>query len=182
MKRFKGRIGFLKEGYGGLALVFLSMLLVCGLMAGNSAQAVSPEAEEKQLKEICQELVCLCGCGNMILDTCTCGRASEWKNFLRGLIKQGKTKEQMLRIMADRHGEQVLAAPPKEGLNWVLWVVVPYVVPILGAIGLIFVLLKWVKKRKVEQPEEEVIVSKEQEQEKSEYEKKLEDELKDFEE
>ncbi len=153
------------------------------LLTAANAQAISPEAEEKLLSEVCSELVCLCGCGNMVLSTCTCGVAGQRKSFLRMHIRKGKNKEQLLKIMADKYGEQVLAAPPKEGINWILWVVVPYLVPILGAFSLWFILAKWVKKRTDSQgqerdslrslPEGEVALHKQ-------YEKQLEDELKDF--
>ncbi|MBI5787903.1 MAG: cytochrome c-type biogenesis protein CcmH [Candidatus Schekmanbacteria bacterium] len=157
-------------------------LLLCwmlSLLYISTSFAITPEEEEKLLRETGQELVCTCGCGNMILDICTCGNAAKWKQFLRGQIREGKTKEQMLKIMSDKYGEQVLAAPPKVGINWILWVVIPYLVPVLGAVVLAAFLLKWVKRRK-DQPSD-TQTSGEQIN-RSQYDEQIDKELKDFEE
>ncbi len=170
-----------------LVLSCLSIFLVSAVLPLASAQALSPEAEEKLLMETASELVCLCGCGNQLISSCTCGQAANHRQFLRQQIKQGKNKQQLLQIMVDKYGPEVLAAPPKEGLNWILWVVVPYILPLLAAVGLGWLLTKWVKRRKLtplqeqEQAQLEEQLASKTDTASEQYKKQLEDELKEFE-
>ncbi len=63
-----------------------------------------------------------------------------------------------------------------------MWVVVPYIIPLLGAIGVAFVMLRWVKARK--QSPEQSSADTDMENisaETDEYKRKLEEELEDFE-
>ncbi len=169
-----------------LVITCLSIFLVSAVLPLASAQALSPEAEEKLLMETAAELVCLCGCGNQLISSCTCGQAENRRQFLRQQIKQGKNKQQLLQMMVDKDGPEVLAAPPKEGLNWILWVVVPYILPLLAAVGLGWLLSKWVKHKKPgplqeqTQPGEQAAPKTDAASER--YKKQLEDELKDFDE
>jgi len=160
------------------------LLLGLGLLLGQPGWCFAAgELEQKaQVKEISQELICLCGCGNMILDTCTCGEATENKKFIAQLLREGKTKPQILKIMAQKYGEHVLAAPKREGLNWVVWVVVPYVIPVLAAVMIAFIIVKWARKKKetLSAPSPEV-PSTPPDPLTDKYRRQMEQELKDFE-
>ncbi len=164
--------------------IWVGWFLIMGgivLLAGvGLAQKVD---YRQQMKEVSQQLVCLCGCGNQLLSACTCGEASQNKDFILNQLKAGKGKQEILDIMVKRYGEQVLAAPRREGINWIMWVVVPYIVPLLGAIGIAFLIMRWVGRRQLKgaaelaEGESRSPVTKEDE----EYRQKLEKELRDFE-
>lgn len=136
---------------------------------------------QQQLKDVSQQLVCLCGCGNQIMYSCVCGEAKKNKALILGWIKEGKSRQEILDIMVDRQGEEVLAAPRRDGINWIIWVVVPYIVPLLGAIGIAFLIMRWAGGRKSSSAQHTTTAATTQDNEDSEYKKKLEEELNDFE-
>ena len=141
------------------------------------ALSTAEDSLEAQKKEIAGELVCLCGCGNMIMETCTCGEATENKRYILQQLKAGKPKSEIFQHFIDKYGEQVLAAPKREGFNWVVWVVVPYLVPLGAAIGLAFLISKWAKRRKF-QPDQTPIETSASQQIPDKYRQQIEDELK----
>ena len=167
--------------FGGIIIGGIFLTLQFGL-----AQEVD---YQQQLKQVSQQLVCLCGCGNMILDTCSCGEAKKNKEFILAQLKAGKSQPEILDMMVNRYGEQVLAAPKREGINWVIWVVVPYIVPLLGAIGVAFLIMRWVRRRQIPAPQQLAAIpgtagatsADKTGAEYAEYKQKLEEELKDFE-
>jgi cytochrome c-type biogenesis protein CcmH len=57
------------------------------------------------------------------------------------LLKQGLSEEEVIDTLAQKYGEQVLAAPAKKGFNLTLWIL-PFIGVILGFIGLIYFLWK----------------------------------------
>jgi cytochrome c-type biogenesis protein CcmH len=155
-------------------------------MAGIVLAAQATPAQEtdyrRQQKEIAEQLVCLCGCGNQILSTCVCGEAKQDKAFILKQLKAGKSRQQILDMMVDRYGERVLAAPKREGINWFVWVVVPYIVPIFGAIGIGFLIIRWVRRRQISSPQPPAASTEgEISPPVDKYKQKLEEELKDFE-
>lgn len=96
--------------------------------------------------EIGRELVCPCGCG-MILAECeqsmVCDVAKKVKGEIRLLLNEGKNKDEILSIMKQIYGEQVVATPPKEGFKLTLWTY-----PILGLVVGSFVVYLLSKRRK----------------------------------
>ncbi len=98
-----------KISYYLLAVFFTSFII----LGYNSALAQKSEAENKMMK-IAHQLVCLCGCGNQILATCTCGNARGKREFILTQVEIGKTEQEILDIMVANEGEQVLAAPKKK--------------------------------------------------------------------
>jgi cytochrome c-type biogenesis protein CcmH/NrfF len=55
------------------------------------------------------------------------------------LLKQGLSEEEVIDTLAKKYGEQVLAAPAKNGFNLTLWVL-PFIGVILGLVLLLFFL------------------------------------------
>ncbi len=45
------------------------------------------------------------------------------RNRVRELVAAGYSDQQVLDFFAERYGEFILLAPPKEGMHWLLWVV-----------------------------------------------------------
>jgi cytochrome c-type biogenesis protein CcmH len=163
--------------WGSWFLIIGGIILFAGL---GQAQGVD---YQQQMKEVTEHLVCLCGCGNQIMYSCTCGEARQNREFVLSQLKAGKSKQEVIDIMVKRYGERVLAAPKREGINWIMWVVVPYIVPVLGAIGIAFLVMRWAGQRKIkgagevtESESDSAVIDKD-----DEYRQKLGKELKDFE-
>ncbi len=125
--------------------------------------------------DITQDLICTCGCGEM-LGECDCEVAAQMIAPIKGMIDQGQDKNQIISYFVERYGEEVLAAPTKEGFNLTAWVI-PFVV--MGiAIGVVyFVLAKWVLKGKTRKKRGKKIHPGPKE---DKYTKKLKKELKEF--
>ncbi len=130
------------------------------------------------MMEITRGMVCLCGCGNLILATCTCGDAQSERDYVLSLVKMGKSREEIVATMIKKKGTEVLAAPEKKGLNWILWVVIPYILPVVAMVMVGYLLLSWSRKKSAPKttPTEPVETTAEDDK----YLQKLKDELDDF--
>ena len=60
-----------------LLIALLAFALAGGWIVSSPAQAAEKSADYKMMMEISGGMVCLCGCGNQILATCTCGEAEK---------------------------------------------------------------------------------------------------------
>ncbi|MBI4455299.1 MAG: cytochrome c biogenesis protein CcsA [Acidobacteria bacterium] len=114
---------------GGLAIAF-SVL-------SNWGTAAPPS-----VRDITSQLVCQCGCGNMIVANCDCSNAQTIKNDVAGLIRRGQDRNQILTSYVSRYGQSVLAAPPKKGFNLLAWLF-PFVAILAAAIWLGRKLRSW---------------------------------------
>lgn len=81
-------------------------------------------AAEKLLsvRDVTSQLVCQCGCGNMIVANCDCSDAQKIKEEVAAMIQDGRNRDQILASYVSRHGQSILAAPPKKGFNLLVWV------------------------------------------------------------
>ncbi len=121
------------------AALLLSLFVVAPPPLANAAEMSTSEIES--------ELICLCGCGQTI-KSCpheNCGFAVPARSRIASLVKSGKTKEEIVEIFIKQYGEEVLAAPKKEGFN-LLGYIMPFVAFILAG-GLIMVIIRsWAAK------------------------------------
>ncbi len=159
----------------------IGFIIICAIILVTGIGVTQEVDYQQQLKEVSQQLVCLCGCGNQILYSCVCGEAKKNKALILKWLKEGKSRQEIFDIMVERQGEEVLAAPRREGINWIIWVVVPYIVPILGAIGIAFLIMRWAGRRKSIPAQDITTDTLAPDNEDSEYKKRLEQELNDFE-
>jgi cytochrome c-type biogenesis protein CcmH len=90
-------------------------------------------------------------------------------------LRQGESKEEILQYFESRYGERILATPNKKGFNLILWIL-PFVFVALAAIVIYFLIRRW-SSRVQETPGAHF-----DESQLSEYEERLEKELKQFDE
>ncbi len=151
-------------------------LVICFLLMGLFF-ATPVAAQGPTVSDISEELVCQCGC-NMVLNNCTHAGCA-WRDAMTASIgeqlAQGKSRGEIIQSFVDRYGEQVLAAPPKSGFNLVAWVT-PFVALAAGGVIVYFLIRAWVRKGR--QPPATYEMGAEDE----EYRRRLEEELKEFEE
>ncbi|MBI4445308.1 MAG: cytochrome c biogenesis protein CcsA [Acidobacteria bacterium] len=74
------------------------------------------------VRDVTSQLVCQCGCGNMIVANCDCSNAAKIKEEVGKLLGEGKTKGDILALYVSRHGQSILAAPQKKGFNLLAWI------------------------------------------------------------
>ena len=75
-------------------------------------------------------------CPGRSLQDCPSSQATDLKNEVRQLLEQGKSKSEIVELLIERYGENILAKPPVSGFGFLAWAV-PFVF-FVG--GLIFVM------------------------------------------
>lgn len=110
----------------GLALVVLALAgafsLVGSLPLAPADAAAAATAPKTSLPEIEDEVMCpICG---TLLSLSASPAAQRQRVFIRKLIRQGKTKDEIKDALVAEYGGQVLAEPEESGIN--LWA---YVLP-----------------------------------------------------
>jgi cytochrome c-type biogenesis protein CcmH len=68
--------------------------------------------------------------------------AFQERDYIRGLIVQGKTRREIESDLVQQYGPAVLAKPPAHGFNLLVWVIPPVAV-ILGVITLAITIPRW---------------------------------------
>lgn len=75
---------------------------------------------ETRLVRIAEELRCLV-CQNESLAGSRADLANDLRREVRGLIKAGKSDDEIKKYLVDRYGDFVLYRPPVKPLTWLLW-------------------------------------------------------------
>ncbi len=168
----------MRRQYKLIFTCLIAFTLGFGGICSAQTQAVEKDQDYKMMMEITRGMVCLCGCGNLILATCTCGDAQAERAYVLSLVKMGKSREDIVAAMIKKKGTEVLAAPEKKGLNWILWVVIPYILPVVAMIMVGYLLLAWSSKKTA--PDATPIDSTETDADDDKYLQKLKEELDEF--
>jgi cytochrome c-type biogenesis protein CcmH len=100
----------------------LAALLALALLAAPA------QAQRASLPDIEDEVMCL-ECGTA-LNVSTSDVADQERDFIAGLIAQGKTKAEIKAALVDEYGPRVLAEPQDDGFQLTAWVV-----PVLAALA-----------------------------------------------
>lgn len=120
--------------YCVLRIVYcISALLVLLFLAGTTVAQTA--VTDDQVNEVAKELYCPV-CENTPLDVCHTQACADWRALIRTQLSEGRTKQEIFDYFAAQYGSQVLATPPRQGLNWLLWI---WPLLALGAGGLFFV-------------------------------------------
>ncbi|MFZ3058124.1 MAG: cytochrome c-type biogenesis protein CcmH [Candidatus Methanoperedens sp.] len=64
------------------------------------------------------------GCTMIAID-CTCPSALELKDKVRAMLDQGLSEKKIYDNLVAEYGKGVLATPPKEGFDWIVWLALP---------------------------------------------------------
>ena len=120
-----------------------------GLAQSNTAPSVSDNpALEKKVLEVSNELRCLV-CQNQTIADSNADLAVDLKNQVRQQLSEGRSKQEILKYMAERYGDFVLYKPPFNAATVMLWVG-PFLLMLLGLI----LLVRQIKQRKQELAQE----------------------------
>jgi cytochrome c-type biogenesis protein CcmH len=104
-------------------------LLAVALLASATATA-GAAAPRASLPDIEDEVMCL-ECGTA-LAVSTSAVAEQERDFIAGLIAQGKTKAEIKAALVSEYGPRVLAEPQDDGFQLTAWLV-----PLLAGLGAI---------------------------------------------
>ena len=101
-----------------LAFVLLAVSVVAGL-----AQTQQPSDDE--VNAVAKELYCPV-CENIPLDVCPTQACAQWRDLIRQKLSEGWSKDQVKQYFQNQYGDRVLAEPPREGLNWLVYILPPF--------------------------------------------------------
>jgi cytochrome c-type biogenesis protein CcmH len=73
-------------------------------------------------------------CENTPLDVCPTQACAQWRDLIRLMLSQGKSEAEIKQYFVDNYGARVLNEPPREGINWLAYIVPPVVI-LLGPAG-----------------------------------------------
>ena len=104
----------------------LLLLLVLVIAIGcNENQATEDTKDLNVLaQQIDRKLMCPV-CPSETVDQSQTQIAKQMKGIIREKLNQGENTEDILSYFVDRYGVEILAEPPKSGLNLLIWIVPP---------------------------------------------------------
>jgi cytochrome c-type biogenesis protein CcmH len=112
-----------------------------------AAQAATPRAS---LPDVEDEVMCL-ECGTA-LNVSTSPVADQERAFIRELIAQGKSKEQVKAALVAEYGPRILAEPEERGFSLTAWLIP--ILATLAALALVVVLVRrWRRPEGAAEPE-----------------------------
>ena len=107
-------------------------LLLVGTAAAQDAEPTRP-VSDNEVNEIAKEIYCPV-CESTPLDVCPTQACSDWREVIRQQLSEGRSEEEIRSYFVEQYGDRVLAAPPRRGFNWLVWLG-----PIVGVlVGLVW--------------------------------------------
>lgn len=111
-------------------LFFMLAVIAAGLWAGVAhAQQATPSDDE--VNRIAKQLFCPV-CENTPLDVCPTQACAQWRALIRQMLAEGKSEDEIKQYFVENYGARVLSEPPREGLNWLVYIIPPAAI-LLGA-------------------------------------------------
>lgn len=129
----------------GLLLMLIGALAAPGFALAGSAPAQTADPQPRaSLPEIEDEVMCpVCG---TLLGLSHSPAAERERVFIRKLIAQGKTKDEIEDALVAEYGGQVLAMPENRGID--VWAyAIPVIGLVLGLLGVAWAIIAWRRSR-----------------------------------
>lgn len=108
--------------YKIIAILFLFTVFVMPVMAVTEEEITSnlncPDKE---------------GCTMIVVD-CSCPSSLEIKDKVRAMLDEGLSEKKIYNNLIAEYGKGVLATPPKEGFDWIVWLALPAGVIVGGVV------------------------------------------------
>jgi len=104
--------------------------VLCGLLLILTGKALAappyPAPNDDAVNSVARELYCPV-CENIPLDVCSTQACAQWRDLIRQKLSEGWTRDQIKNYFVQQYGDRVLAEPPRQGLNWLVYVIPPLV-------------------------------------------------------
>jgi cytochrome c-type biogenesis protein CcmH/NrfF len=133
-------------GAATTSLVLLLVLLTPGIawaqhVEGQFKPVVPQTALEKDLY---RSIICMCGtCGRQLVGECTCSYAAAMREEISGLVRAGKTRDEIIKYYIAKYGsEEPLAEPLDKGFNRLAWLL-PYLIGGASIAGVGAIAVRW---------------------------------------
>ncbi len=118
-----------------------ALVLVLALAFGGIASAAEPQASLPQLED---EVMCpICG---TLLGLSRAPAAERERVYIRQLIRQGKTDDEIKDALVAEYGPQVLALPDDEGINFFAYLI-PVLAFVVAVLAVLYSVIKWRRNR-----------------------------------
>jgi len=100
------------------------VIAFAALVLAQKVAAQQPTPSDDEVNAIARQLYCPL-CENTPLDVCPTDACRQWRELIRQMLAEGKTEEEIKQYFVENYGMQVLAEPPRQGLNWLVYIVPP---------------------------------------------------------
>jgi cytochrome c-type biogenesis protein CcmH len=130
-----------------IIIIRLALLTLLFPDLSVAAQYHNEEALQKKASEINNLIMCPLCAGQTIAQSSN-ETSTQMRNLVLKMLRQGETKEEILQYFESRYGERILAKPNKKGFNLMLWFL-PFVLVVLAAIVIYFLIQRWSTKAPV---------------------------------
>jgi cytochrome c-type biogenesis protein CcmH len=134
-------------------ILIIVVLMLSGWVGTVYAQQPTPSDDD--VNKIASQLFCPV-CENTPLDVCPTQACAQWRDEIRLRLAQGWSEDQIKEYFAESYGIRVLAEPPRQGLNWLVYIVPP-VAFIAGAYILFRAFRSWQALSKQVEVEEDML-------------------------
>ncbi len=140
-----------------IILLLLSIFLFSMATTTLAQDSTPPPPDDEEVREvtadevnkIAREVYCPV-CESTPLDVCQTQACADWREVIRTKLANGESTQDVYDYFAEQYGDRVLATPPREGLNWLLWIM-PVAAVVIG--GIFF--SRFMKNLRVEGDEDE---------------------------
>jgi cytochrome c-type biogenesis protein CcmH len=126
-----------------------AIALALAAIAATGANAQEPEPRAN-LADISDEVMCLV-CGVPLDHALENPQAQREREFIRGLIAEGRTKDEIKDALVAEYGENVLATPGQSGFDLAAWLV-PGAAFVTAAFAIGIGLRRWRRQGGSEEP------------------------------
>jgi cytochrome c-type biogenesis protein CcmH len=130
--------------------IAVSLAALAAAIAVPVAGAQEPP-QRADLADISDEVMCVV-CGVPLELATEAPQAQAEREFIRRLIEQGRTKEEIKDALVAEYGENVLAVPGTEGFDLAAWVV-PGLALLISVGAIFFALRAWRRNRDSSPPD-----------------------------
>jgi len=121
-------------------ILLLSLALIMGwaLLGISTAHAQTPVPSVDDINAIARELYCPV-CESIPLDVCPTQACEQWRSLIGEKLAQGWSEDQIKAYFVEQYGDQVVAEPPRRGLNWMVYILPPLMI-VAGAVAILLFL------------------------------------------
>jgi len=127
-------------------VVLVSVLTALMLGTPTASLAQQPVTTE-QVNAVARELWCPL-CNSVRLDTCELKACEQMREVIAEKLAAGASTDEIRAYFIEQYGPQVLGEPPRQGFNWLAWVL-PFAAVVLGAAWVFFILRRWTRRPQV---------------------------------
>ncbi len=132
-----------------LLIAFILLIVMAGAAFAQGADPNNPHdltpEQLAQAKEIQTELWCPI-CQGVRLDACEQKVCQQMRDMIDEMLKEGKSKDEIINEFVDQYGVVILGEPPKQGINLMAWLM-PVLLVLVGLGFAFWMSKKWTQKK-----------------------------------